>query len=448
MQPNQPFSPASDQNQNNEPAIEPTEAPAQWNDTQPVQPTTPQQPAMPIPTEPIATPQPVIAEYARYQPQPLQTPAPAPTPQMPATDYAQQPQAPAQPEYAQPTPQQYSQADQYAPAQPVPAVAQRPKSQFELEYEAALQEPPRKKSHKGIIIASIITLLVLLAGGAAAYLWMQDQNDPEKRFYRAIENHLSTTYIQQDYKQVMNMGGEMTATIKATSDFTNPKMPKSHIKFDMSSSEAVSTAKGELTILDDKEYFGKLTADREMTGVDSQYLPVTDQWYRIDKDDFGSTMLLDIGSLSSHINTPTGEVLVGNFNEATRTDLMQFIREKGVYSINSSKDATIDGQKTTQYDITFNTDALNELNKKALKALGLSTDNYSDQIKNASQTNILWINNETNRIVKVELTRDSHELRDDGKNTKDTSTITLSYPSSVPQIAKPADAKDVPWKNF
>lgn len=458
MQPNQPFPPEQDPNQNNDT----TDTPASWDDAPATQPIAPQQPAVttstPTPIQPAAAPQPVSPDYARYQPQPQpqpqppQTPTPMPSPiqPTPTNEYFQ----PATPE-AQPITQPEDIQPQEQPtAVDTPAIAPTPPitpvsvSPFEQQYQQALQEPPRKKSHTGLIIAGIIAAVLLIGGSAAGYLWVQDQNDPEKRFYRAIENHLSTAYIQQDYKQIANMGSPIVGTVESSSDFSNPKAPKSQMKYDIESEVAAFDSTGELTVLEDKEYFAKLTQPRDFEGMDSQYLPAINQWYRVDKGDFAGTMLLDPGSMAAHINTITGEVLVGNFSESMRTDLMKHIKEKSVYTINSSEEVTVDGQKMTRYDIKFNIEALNELNKKAIKALGLPDDDYEDQDTDPDQTNMLWIDNATNRIVKVELTRDSSSIEEDGKAVKDTSTVTLRYPTSAPQITKPENAKDVPWSNL
>lgn len=445
MQPNQSYPPTQDSDQNDTPDITPpqqTEAP--WDNTPPAQSVTPQQPVQPQ-TPPQ---QPSVADYSRYQPQPQQTSSYPPTEQAPAP-ISPQSATPSQPGVTQPVQPQQSVPINPSPANaqtPIPAPA--PLSPFEQQYQAALTTPPLKRSRKGLIIASIITALLLLGGGAAAYLWVQDQNDPEKRFYRAVENHLSTKYIEQDYIQELSGVVEVQTTLKSTSDFTDPKSPKSRINYSLNSDAASFDSTGELIALDDKEYFAKLTEKRDFEGLDPQYIPAINQWYRVDNEDFGGLLLLNPGSLTENINTSTGEMLVGNFSVDARADLMKFIKDNDVYTINSSKDVTIDGQKMTQYDIEFNTKSLNELNKKAVKALGLPEDTYEDKSADEGQNNTLWIDHTANRIAKVELTRDSTSIRDDGEKAKDISTVTLRYPTSASQITKPSDVKDVPWKDL
>ncbi|MDB5187275.1 MAG: hypothetical protein JWM07_747, partial [Candidatus Saccharibacteria bacterium] len=201
MQPNQPFNPTPNPND------EPTPAQPAWDNAPQPQPT-----ALP-PAQQVAPAQPA-ADFARYQPQPLQTPpsTPVPSPDNTPAPYVTPEQPTAQNNDPSNVPQpQATQPDQSMAIdqpQPVALPVAKPLSPFELEYQAAVQAPVRKKSHLGLIIASIFAVL-LLGGGASAYMWMQDQNDPEKRFYRAIENHLTTTLIQQDYDQKGYNGGEV-----------------------------------------------------------------------------------------------------------------------------------------------------------------------------------------------------------------------------------------------
>lgn len=432
MQPNQSYPPAPDPDQTNEPPIESTPAPTQWSIPQSST-NTPQQPYSSPTTQSVApTQQPQVADFARYQPQPI-TPA-----QLAAPENAQ------------------SQSQSIAPLQPIEQLDQQPQptapaplSPFEQQYQSTLQQAPTpKKSRVGLMVAGILAAVLLIGGGGATYAWIQANNSPEQRLNRAIESHMSTTLIQQDYEQNLSLGSEINISIKSTSDFSDAKAPKSYIKYDVQSDVAVMTRAGELVLLDDKEYFAKLTKSADFEGMSSEYLPVMNHWYRVNADDFGGSLLLDPVSVGKSINVPTGEVLVGNFNESTRKELMAFIKEKSVYTIKSSQVVTIDGQKMTQYDIDLNADALNELNKKAIKALGLPDDSHSAYTAQPSQINTFWVNHKTGRLAKAELTRDSSSVSAEGAKTKKVSTVTLSYPTSASSIAKPVDADEVPWNNM
>lgn len=392
MQPNQPFPPAQDPNQNNNPAGEP--APNQ----------APQSPA---------------PDFARYQPQ-------TPTQQPPVNDA---------PVSVVPSPLPVV-------TEPTPLVTQEAET-------AAPQTPPRKKSRITLIIASVVVGLLLIGGGAVAYMWVQDQNDPEKRFYRAIENHLSTTYIQQNYTQTATIANTSTIKINATSDFTDPTSPKSHIKYERSTDENDEvTNAGELAILDDTEYFAKTSTLPQFTLGGSSVDTETNQWYQIESDAFTASLVFDPMQLRKGVNVSTGEFLVGNFSESTRSELMDFIKTKNVYTIQSSEDVTVDGKKTTKYTLTIDAGLASELNEKAIKALGIDRGTKKDLVKTYDgQTNVLWVSHETNRIVKAELTRDSTGTKDDGSKITDVSTINISYPTAVPNITKPDSSDTIPWQD-
>jgi hypothetical protein len=386
MQPNQPYTPAPNQDPDNTPVANPPQPPTTWE---------------------TAT-------------------------QQPSSDYqAPQPEAPVRPvppsEYEQPRPGQ--------------------KSQFELEYEAALktQAPSPKKSRKGLIIGGIIGLIILIAAGASAYAWMQYANNPQTRLYQALENHMSTNYIQQDYKQEVTVASTNKMTMHSISDFSDPKNPKSYIEYTQKGNDDNDKLSGTLIKLDDKEYYAKLTKTLNFSGEDSDLAPKTDQWYRVDDSEAIGGILFDpLGSMTA-INTSKGETLVGNFNENARKDLMAFIKENNVYTITNSEEVTVEGEKMTKYDLSINADKANKLNDKATELLGLPKGTKVNDVKlSDGQTNQLWVSNKTNHIVKAEVKRPTRGTKTDPKAI-DTSTITISYPTDASKITKPSGAVDVPW---
>jgi hypothetical protein len=457
MQPNQTYSPVPDPDQTNEPPVESTPTPTQWSPPQ-SPPNTPRQPfAAPMAQQSTPAAQPVATDFARYQPQPIAQIQPIAPIQPAPADAWNQPQPTAQPQpfeqstvlQSAPTNQPEVQAPAYTPDQPPQPTAPAPLSPFEQQwYSTAQQAPTPKKSRIGLMIAGIAAAVLVLGGGGAAFAWIQANNSPEQRLNRAIESHMTITLIQQDYEQSASIGDETKVSLKSTSDFSDAKAPKSYVKYDVQSDLAVMTRSGELVVLDNKEYFAKLTKSANFEGMGSEYLPVINQWYRVDTGDFAGSLLLDPVSVGKTINVPTGEVLVGNFNESTRKELMAFIKEKGVYTIKSSQVVTVDGQKMTQYDIDLNVDALNELNKKAVKALGLPENSYDNYTEQPGQTNTFWVNHKTGRLAKAELTRDSSSVNTQGAKTKEVSTVTLSYPTNASAFTKPERAKNVPWKNL
>lgn len=319
---------------------------------------------------------------------------------------------------------------------------------FEQGYQASLNIPVPKKSRLGLIIAGTVAAVLLIGGGVAAFMWMQYTNSPQQRLYRALDSHMTTTLIQQDYVQSIDLGEKIETNIQATSNFTDPKSPQSYMKYAVKLAGKTSFA-GELTVLDDKEYFGKLSQQPDgFAGATSQYQPVPKQWYRVDAGDFGGVMFLDPASLSKNVNVPTGEVIVGNFEDKARQELMTFIKEKNVYTIVGSEDTTLNDQNATRIDLNIDADQLKELNKKAMAALGVSEDKINEKTAPKNQTSQLWISHKTGRITKAEMTWDSTVMGGNGSKTKDVSTVNISYPTSAATITKPEGAKETPWKSL
>lgn len=323
----------------------------------------------------------------------------------------------------------------------------KPKSPFELEYEAALNQPEKKKSPLKLIIF-IVAGLIVLGAGAAAFIWWQAMNDPQARLYRALENHMSTRYIKQDFDMKLTAPMEVDVTLRGESDFSDPAKPKSFIEYEMKTSGIDSEYEqaGEVIAIDQNTYYAKLKKAPVLLGAGGDDAAVVDTWYQADNDDYISAMLLDTPSSRIGINTVTGQVLVGNFNDAARRELMQFIKDRNVYPIASSEVVEISEKKTTHYTIDLSGKLVEELNQKAIKALNISEDDSASSGRDADMKLELWVDNNADRIIQAKVTSKA-----DGNNgTEDTAagsnTIILSYPTNVSKIKKPEVVRSLPWE--
>lgn len=333
-----------------------------------------------------------------------------------------------------------------APAQsatpPQGTQPQQPTSLAQSNQPSSQDPPTPRKSHKGLLLIGGAVAVVILAATAGAYAWMQQQNDPQQRLYRALESHMETSYIQQDYTQLVTRTASATAHVNGTSDFTDPKSPKSYLNYSrtIDSSSEVAAA-GELVIINKPEYFARASKLYSVSYGGVRNNPVADQWYQIGAKDYLADLVLDPMGLAGEVNISTGEYLVGNFNETTRSELMNFIKTQNVYTINSSEDVTVDGEKMTKYNLTINSDRVNELNDKAVELLGLEKGTKKEIVKiTDDQTNTLWVSRKTGRIAQTERTRDSPATKEDGSKILDVNTVKISYPTSVSKITKPSDS--------
>lgn len=432
MQPNQPQPLRPDQNNEpNEPSTNPNPVP--WN-------TIPEQPAaaaQPQPPQPVSTPAPVTLAYTEQEPDTVAHP-------ITQQAYAAQQQS---------TPVQQAQPSNIQEPQPVVAQTVQPTL-------------TPKKSRRGLMIASIATAVLLLGGGAAAYFVNQSANKtaatvkdtsaapavapapapdekilnvltgtPEEYLYQAIENHMKTTYVQQDYTITLGAATPMTVDIKGTSDFTNVKSPKSLVTYDMKYANATT---GELVFLSDKEEYAKLSKSGIVEMTKSETMPKLNQWYRVDALDLSDMQVYDPIRLNDLVNTPSGIVLIGHFDSATRKDLMTYIKENKIYTIKSHEDVTVDGLPMTHYSLTIDAKKVGELNVKARTAIDATYDVSDSRFAQpADQTNEIWVNQKTGRIAKVLLSTGS-------TGAKSTNETKISYPTKATTIVKPEGAIAAP----
>ena len=312
------------------------------------------------------------------------------------------------------------------------------------------------------MIAIIIGLLLLLGGGAAFYVYAQQQAqseaaivtpiDTKKLFYDAIENHMKVSYIQQEYdtEQVDESSAKTTGQVTGISDFTDPAKPKSKITYSVETPgvESPLTMAGEIVDLNDGSYYSKLTKSPAFTDTKSQAVTddfslALDTWYKVPNSDAGMSMILfDPAGMRKTINATGGQVLVGNYKDSIRQELMQFIDDNQIYVIKGTESVTVDKKPMTQYNITIDDKSLKKLNKKAESLLGISTDDTKTESEVPMTADVKYeflIDNDSKHLIQVKLERQGAD-----KKSTDAATIILSYPKSVADdIKKPSVVKDL-----
>lgn len=402
-----------------------------------------------VPREPLQPPQQDRPTVPLPEPQPTETPA---------SPFRSQPLPPLRSPYAS-APQQSStyQRPSARPEQPL-----KPLSQFSaINTSPPVYEAPPKKPKMRRIIGIVLSLLLVGVIGVGVYSILQKSglaNNPfaspdtitdlaEERFYLAIEKHLQTRYVHQVYEQVTGGEGEDAVKLDVISDFSDPANPKSNIRYDLKSGsgENVINGVGEIMVLDKNEYFGKLSKPVLIYQGSEAAKPKENQWYRITNDDATGEMLIDPMSTRVGLNTPMGEFPVGNFNDTTRQELMQFIKRQNVYSVKGSNEVTEENKKLTHYNIEVNAGLVSELNKRIANAIGVKDEAaiisfVKDDVKNME----VWVSNETGRIVKTKFNREYAAQRNKSPLTE-TVTTTISYPSDELTIKKPEGVVDGPW---
>ena len=425
-----------------------------------------QQPSTPVgssPTDPWATPAQPVYQQSQAAPT-VQTPNPAAQqPYDPWTIQAPQPGHFHQPgsDPTQPPQQWNPDTSMFEPAQPVQPSAWE--QQFVAETVAAATAPAApKKSHAGRVIAIIIAILLLLGGAAAAYFYAQQdqpakepvvaakQVDTKALFYDAIENHMSVSYIGQQFsiEQTEPTLGRMMANAKGLTDFSNPAKPKSKITYEVKGYDTKPplNVTGELLDLQESTYYAQLTKPDITTANDNAAASAgieMDTWYQVPVNDNAYGMFVfDMASMRTTVNVSEGQILVGNYTENVRKDLMKFIKDNNVYTVKNTESVDVDDTKMTKYTVTLDGPAVNKLNDKARTALAIKSSNPRDYSKDGGDDvkYELFVDTNEKRLAKVYIER----LASD-KKSKDKITVTFSYPRNLTDdLRKPALIKSLP----
>ncbi len=339
---------------------------------------------------------------------------------------------------------------------PSPVSLPKPFSQFgtrPVETSPTKSKLPRKVI--GIAVA------VLLAGGIGAgvySLWRSSNAPPatirpaavadaESMLYQAIENHLSVGKVRHVYEQTIVAGDTSVVKIDATSDFSDPRSPKSYINYESRSGEGevVIEGAGQIITENANEYYGKLTKPALYYQGEDTARPKENQWYVLAPDDVAGEMLMDPWGVRRAVNSSLGEVPVGNFSEGTRQQLMAHIKDEKVYDITSSNQVEVDNKKMMHYTIAFNEVALDELNKKVFAATGGNSDSMPvDFASDSSQGMEMWVSEDKTRIVKIMIQRES-TAGEAGKSVKESTVVTINYPEDTAIIAKPSNVTNRSW---
>jgi hypothetical protein len=350
------------------------------------------------------------------------------------------------------------------PRAPLPPQVPKPFSQFgAVPGKATPADHSTEKAHRlrSIIGIGIILLIIgMLGTGAYQVLWNNHPDNSvvlpqpdeakvvEARLHQALDRHLRTQYVRQVYDQKAQGEATGALTLDTVSDFSDPASPKSHIRYDVQAGTGENAIKesGEIMVLDEKDYFGKLSAPALSNQGTDAVKPKVGQWYKVSNTDSTGETLVDPLSARTGLNSSLGEIPIGNFNESTHRELMQFITERNVYAIQSSKEVTEGAKKLTLYMIKFNPELVNELNKKIAEKIDRAD---MQSLVSFGQNDVkdmkVWVDNISGRITRVAFKREYTRAADAPKPLPETITISLSYPANSMDIYTPEDAISGSW---
>lgn len=273
------------------------------------------------------------------------------------------------------------------------------------------------------LVLGLLLLLVLGGGGAAAYYILQNQQPTaEERFQYAIAAHLQTPYINQDYTIHLDQN-DLTAdiTIKSSMDVTEPASPKIAGSYTLTSNKTLERTVNFAVSSKTKAY---MSFDQAETLSASNLQPKT--WYSYDPSNPVLTLAVDPFGIISKVGTSRGEIPVGQFTDEQQATILNQVSSASPYTIASVAD---EGEHL-RYDITINSDNYKKLDAVVAKLVDDTSESVSDTATTDTPAQI-WIDKETNRIVKY-----SH------KKDKNSVTVAITYPPQYDSTA-PKDSVDL-----
>lgn len=266
---------------------------------------------------------------------------------------------------------------------------------------------PKKRGRrsKWLIGAIIFVLLAALAVSFVIYNLKYKTITAEQHFYKALENHLSVKTIRQEYAvkdEYYNF------TLDNRNDFTDPRLPKmtttfsynyyasdsSHTIFE---GRAVGNKPEEVYVI-----YDKMTTEWEQTDV--ELVSVRGQWIHAGPE--VKSILNDPVYAIQGVNTPLGEIIVGDFDKELRQEILDMIRSEQVYTIRTSEEVERDGVDSIKYQVVFNKDGSNKLNNFVAERLGIKK--LEDRTSDTEAT--VWVDKGTSRFSGVMIKKEGFEV--------------------------------------
>lgn len=278
----------------------------------------------------------------------------------------------------------------------------------------------RKKRKKLFIAATAIIVIVVLAvGGVLVSAYLQ-QNDPQQRLYRALENAMSTSFVKRSYT-ITDTNPVKSSSVQAQTDFSDPANPKSTIS---ASYKVTSSGEEQKTDVDEiidgaANYYSRVKASSKKLPANTSL----NKWYQYPIRSVNNTSVsYDTNQDESRvdINSSQGLMVMGNYTAAQRSQLMSTIQKNNIYTVKE----TVDKDQLVQYTIILDKEGLNELNKQVVTILSLNQVKLTQSQTDNGKLSFV-IDKQSDRIVKIIY---SLKRQDNSIYSK---TIGFEYPSTV-----------------
>ena len=254
----------------------------------------------------------------------------------------------------------------------------------------AISQPPR--SRKKLIIVMTAIFVVLIAAGAAYSYFQLQQKNIEERFYNAFDKALQVKGVEQEYRTT-----NLDVTIKG--NFPAQKQTEGNITYSYKNGTDFKLA-GQIVTFGSGSFSALLT---KMPSTDLAKSVKADQWYKVGDSDSRKVQLFDTLDLRSQIHMLAVGIPVGNFEQSSRQQIIDYIKTEGIYEIKSSQQKGIGNKKVTIYTVDVSMKKHSRLHKK-LNELVKSERPASAVVKDTKRLYLFQVDNETGYITRIDAT--------------------------------------------
>ena len=292
------------------------------------------------------------------------------------------------------------------------------------------QQEQKNKNKITKVITILFTFLLIVFAALAGALWLLGAN--ERNFYAMLDNAMQVSYIERNIKdqsRVENSGdvSEREVKLKVQSDFSNPAAPNSAYDFEYSvkdteiaeSSESSDklVASGSVVSVQDK---GQIMRLEESTLSSFEDTPLQ-EWVEAPGPEYG--LVNDPGFLRTYVTRTMGAIIIGNFKDNDRKELIDYISSNNVYNIVNVRTESEGSKDYKVYEVAINGDAMAKLSEKLNEVIGIKGPVAISGLDNNID---IWVDQEKNLPVRI-----VEEIQWKSTNYKATKTTDVSYPKAI-----------------
>ena len=247
-----------------------------------------------------------------------------------------------QPNQQNPSPQNPTPTPSGQPGQSYPVVPDY------LGLEPIPEPKPAKPPKKRIYIVAAIAIAALIVGLVGYLLISMQQSGPERRLTAMLETMLSQQYVLREHR--VGIDDTIITSNTVESDLSNPKIPSSSIKHFSAVNDVNGTKqelRGDIVLRGDQRY-ARFAAIPDIFKLKNTEL---NTWYSTtDLPESQKVVKSIANNLQNTLNTPLGLIVIGEFDDALKAQIMNDISSLQPYVIQKDGTDTVDGEAMTIRD--------------------------------------------------------------------------------------------------